>query len=93
LSEKLEGEVPYFLEWTWNIVSQIISWDIDIDEMLRQVEYIYDVVDRESREIDAAYEKWDYGRPGIMDGGPNYVNLFSQERDKCVEILRWFNIS
>lgn len=85
--EQLQREVPYFLEYTREIVVQVLTWDIDIIEMNRQVLYTQQVVEDISQAKDLSYERWDYGRPGIMDGGPNEVQYFERERQRCLEIL------
>jgi len=42
----------------------------------------------ESERVDRAYENWDFGRPGILDGWPNYIAYFDASRDRCLDILR-----
>lgn len=85
--DQLQQEVPYFIEYTIEVVMQVLTWDMWISEMNRQVLYLQQIATDDSRAKDISYEIWDYGRLGIMDGGPNEIQYFERERQRCLEIL------
>lgn len=90
---ELRWECEFFMSYMWDVVEKLVKSEI----WLRTFDMIYEEefqrAKRDSRRIDEAYERWDFGRPGIIDGGPNYIEYFEISRQKCLDILRDKGIS
>jgi len=81
------GEVGYFLEYTQQALIRLLSGDITLWEFWEITNEKYQCVVWESRKIDSAYEQGDMWRLAIMEWGPNYVELFLPQKERCMEIL------
>lgn len=92
LLEQLQKDIPYFIEYTREIILQVVTWDMDIEEMLRQVDYTREVASFDSQKRDDIYEWGSLGRLAMYEA-PNEIQYFIPERDKCVEILKSLWIS
>jgi len=42
----------------------------------------------ESKRIDQVYERWDMWRLAITEGWPDYISYFTQDTQRCLDILR-----
>jgi len=81
------GEWEYYMEYMKQAVIDLINKNITLGEFLDISDNIYPIAKQESRRIDESYERGDYGRPGIMDGWPNYIALYETQKQKCLRML------
>lgn len=85
---ELKSECSFFMEYMWDIVEQLIQWKIwlRVFDMIYEDEYQRAKID--SKRIDVAYENWNMWRLAIVEGGPDYISYFDDERQRCLDILR-----
>lgn len=83
----IESRCEYFLEYTRDIVLQVLSWDMNLWEMYRQVSYIRDIAKRDSLKNDEQYELWRFWRLWIIQWGPDNFWTFCDEYNSCAIIL------
>ncbi len=93
LLTQLRGELGFFMEYMWETVKQLMLWNISWETFEERYAYAKKWAEEFSQRIDDSYQRGDFGRIWIMDGGPNYAMNFEDDRSRCIKILEnWWVI-
>ncbi len=90
LKKILDTEVPYFMSYLWEVVSEILDGNRWVESLIEISERVYPYVKQDSDLKDQSYAEWDFGRLWILAWGPEESQFFFTQRDKCIQILESF---
>jgi len=76
-------EASFLMRYMWEVVEEILIWKRSIKDFEKLTNRVFPYAEQDSDTIDYAYESGAYGRPGIMDGWPNYISYFDEEVSAC----------